>query len=164
MRRPTAADARALAELLHAGQVDKVGRIYLEHLLRVADYFLGSDLLTSVAFLHDILEDTDVNEADLQRQGYSETVLLALRALTRREEEAYLDHIDRVSINSLAAVVKCADLYDHLLSIEELPARRRETLRHRYQNAWWLLEKNRPALVATFLQKRGLVDPTGRER
>ena len=48
------------------GKVDKAGKPYINHLMRVANGVLGNSLirenLTVIALLHDLLEDTDWTE------------------------------------------------------------------------------------------------------
>lgn len=83
--------ARQLAEHAHAGQKDKTGADYLlGHLTdvhaRAARYGAGSDELAA-AWLHDVLEDTAVTEADLLAAGFSPETLLVVHLLTKREGE-----------------------------------------------------------------------------
>lgn len=49
--------AKELAYRAHAGQVDKAGRPYIEHLSRVADAVADDPEAEAVAWLHDVLED-----------------------------------------------------------------------------------------------------------
>lgn len=52
--------AQYLAMLAHAGQVDKAGRPYIEHLQAVADGCSGRAKV--VAWLHDLLEDSGIDK------------------------------------------------------------------------------------------------------
>jgi (p)ppGpp synthase/HD superfamily hydrolase len=51
--------AIAIAEQHHAGQVDKAGRPYIEHPLRVMNT-MSNDAERIVAVLHDVIEDTNL--------------------------------------------------------------------------------------------------------
>ena len=63
-----------------------------------------------VALLHDIVEDTEITIEDLRKQGFSEKILMAIDAITRRENEDRETYLCRVKANSLAKAVKIADL------------------------------------------------------
>ena len=49
--------AKDLAHRAHAGQVDKAGRPYIEHVARVAARVADDPEAEAVAWLHDVLED-----------------------------------------------------------------------------------------------------------
>lgn len=116
MFRPRALEAaKVVARLAHGEQVDKAGRPYTEHLGRVAQRML-TDVEATVAWLHDIVEDTSVTFDDLVDIGFSAGMVDAVRVLTRRAGETYADYIDRVRTSGdvIAYVVKLADIEDHL--------------------------------------------------
>jgi (p)ppGpp synthase/HD superfamily hydrolase len=127
-REPAIEDAILLAARAHRGQVDKAGEPYILHPLRV---------MLRLKVLHDVIEDTGITEESLRDQGYSEEVLGALDALTRRQGESYADFIERVAGNPLARRVKLADLADNLDAsrLLEITPKDRERLA-RYQAAW----------------------------
>jgi translation elongation factor EF-Ts len=66
------------------------------------------------AVLHDTIEDSDITIEYLRKEGFSEGVLIALDALTKRENENYDDFIGRVLENKTACKVKLADLSDNM--------------------------------------------------
>lgn len=105
--------ARKIAETAHAGQVDKGGQPYILHPLWVAERCETAEEKI-VALLHDVIEDTDRTVEDLRQEGFSETVLQAVACLTHREGESYMDYVERVCRNPLAARVKLADLSDNM--------------------------------------------------
>lgn len=109
--------ARQLAERAHAGQVDKAGRPYIEHLTRVAlavaDRTESPGLLQAVAWLHDVLEDTDVRVQDLHEAGMPAEVVEAVVAITHHPNEPRVDYYARVKANELARLVKLADVADN---------------------------------------------------
>ncbi|MCG5464297.1 HD domain-containing protein [Micromonospora sp. MED01] len=112
MTTPTVADADALAYRAHFGQVDKAGNPYIEHPRAVAR-ILGEqghgDLAVMAGLLHDVVEDTPITLDDLRHAGYSEAVVSAVDAVSRREGETYMDMIRRAAANPLGRLVKLAD-------------------------------------------------------
>lgn len=107
------------ARTAHAGQVDKGGRPYIEHIDAVA---AGVDdpVAKTVAYLHDVLEDSDITAGDLKALGFTDEVIEAVETLTRTEGESYDRFIDRVSGNPLAAQVKLSDLI-HNSDLSRIP-------------------------------------------
>lgn len=114
--------AREVATRAHTGQVDKAGEPYIKHSQRVARHASelaagqGSgfrDAAETVGWLHDVVEDTELDGPDLRRLGFSEEVVAAVLALTRRARESAPDYATRVAANELAMVVKRADLADN---------------------------------------------------
>lgn len=133
------AAAEALATIAHSGQVDKSGRPYRNHLERVASR-LGPDTHSIiVAWLHDVIEDTEVTEQCI-RSVIGESVADDVLVLTRRDGETYKDYIARVCAHGSVEVcrVKLADLHDHLFERSGyiLP----DSLRKRYETAAETLE------------------------
>lgn len=110
---PTLEDAILLAVEAHRGQVDKAGRPYILHALRVM-LRLDSDVERISAVLHDVIEDSGYRVDRLREMGYPEEVLRALDCLTRRQQESYTQFIARVKTDPLARRVKIADLEDNL--------------------------------------------------
>lgn len=111
------AKARTLAERAHAAQVDKVGRPYVEHLTRVAaavaEHPVSPGLAQAVAWLHDVIEDTELGEVDLMAAGMPRVVVEAVEAITHRPHEPRVDYYLRVQANPLALAVKLADVIDN---------------------------------------------------
>lgn len=103
----------------HEGQVDKSGRPYYLHPLRVAMRLaLCSAEERHAALLHDVVEDTPVTLDDLRAMGYADGVIELIDLLTRRlpQGESHRQYIERIvaSANTRALRVKLADLYDNL--------------------------------------------------
>jgi (p)ppGpp synthase/HD superfamily hydrolase len=105
--------AIALACESHRGQVDKAGRPYILHPLRLMLSF-ASTTEQIVAVLHDVVEDTALTLDRLRDLGFDPDVVAAIDALTRREGESYERFIDRVSADPLATRVKLRDLRDNM--------------------------------------------------
>lgn len=101
--------ALEIATKAHEGQYDKSGVPYIEHPKHVAEGVHG-DISKATAYLHDVIEDTDVTADDLRRVGIPEEVVEAVVVLTHGEHENYYDYIRRVKKNPIAKEVKIADL------------------------------------------------------
>ncbi len=97
----------------HRGQIDKAGKIYILHPMRV---MLRGQNETEmiVGILHDVVEDTPVTLEMLRLEGFSDEVLVAVECITKHEGEAYGDFIDRVLTNPLATQIKLYDIEDNL--------------------------------------------------
>ena len=99
---------------VHAGQVDKGGAPYILHPLRVMMAMETEDERI-VAVLHDVMEDCPgIGPEHISRGKFSEAVVDALIALTRRPDEDYTGFIDRIARNPLATRVKLADMHDNM--------------------------------------------------
>lgn len=105
--------AVALACRVHAGQVDKSGKPYILHPLRLMLKFEGVDEQV-VSVLHDVVEDGDVTLDDLRALGVSDAAVAAIDCLSKRDGEQYEDFIARIKPNDLARRVKIADIRDNL--------------------------------------------------
>ena len=100
--------AIALAATAHAGQVDKAGQPYILHPLRVMLRVSTEDQRIA-AMLHDVVEDTPVTFEELEAQGFSESVVEAVRALTKLPGEGRMTAAERAAANPIALAVKLAD-------------------------------------------------------
>lgn len=109
-----------IATEAHQGQLDKAGKDYIGHPLRVMA--MGRTLDEKiVGVLHDVIEDSDWTFGMLQNEGFSPEVIEALRCVTKTSEnENYDDFIDRIKKNPLATAVKLNDLTDNM-DIRRLP-------------------------------------------
>jgi hypothetical protein len=105
--------AVALACRVHAGQVDKSGKPYILHPLRLMLKFEDVDEQV-VSVLHDVVEDGDVTLEELRELGVSSAAVAAIDCLSKREGELYEDFIARIKPNDLARRVKIADIRDNL--------------------------------------------------
>jgi (p)ppGpp synthase/HD superfamily hydrolase len=74
---------------------------------------VGPEEAKMAAVLHDVVEDTPVTLGDLRAEGFPETVVDAVEALTKRQGESYEDFILRAAANEIARTVKLADLLDN---------------------------------------------------
>jgi (p)ppGpp synthase/HD superfamily hydrolase len=101
--------AREIATKAHLGQLDKADQPYITHPEFVASQVTG-DEARAVAWLHDVIEDTAVTFDDLHAEGLPKSVIDAVTALTKQENESYEIYLERVAANPLAKAVKLADL------------------------------------------------------
>ena len=101
-------EAMKVAYSAHHGQTDKAGVPYIFHPAHVAES-MTDEVLTCVALLHDVVEDTDVTLEDLV-QKFPPEVIEPLRLLTRQRGIDYLDYVRAIKTNPIATKVKLADL------------------------------------------------------
>ncbi|KMZ40037.1 MULTISPECIES: HD domain-containing protein [Bacillales] len=104
--------AIVIATQAHAGQVDKGGNPYILHPLRIMLKMSTVETMIS-AVLHDVLEDTDVTVEELRNEGFSEEIIAAVIALTRNDDETYMEFVGRTKQNPIARLVKLGDLEDN---------------------------------------------------
>lgn len=133
-----------IAAEAHTGQTRWNGDPYIYHPTRIANKFKGfksneyqdvirasnesrvaewgplgfnNYLYTSVAYLHDVLEDCEgYTPSVLLQKGVPHEIVWAVIILTKLEEEKYLPYLLRVknSGNEIAKVVKLFDIEDNL--------------------------------------------------
>ena len=128
--------ALQIAVRAHKGQKDKAGHDYILHPIRVSER-CDDPRAKIVALLHDTIEDTDVTAVYLREEGFTEEIVEAVLAVTRREGEEYNDYVRRAAQNELGRMVKRADLEDNMdiRRLPELTDRDVERLR-KYLRAW----------------------------
>jgi (p)ppGpp synthase/HD superfamily hydrolase len=138
----TLEDAIAIATAAHDGQVDKSGRPYIGHPLRVMESVTGEHARMA-AVLHDVIEDTAVTAEDLLARGCPAVVVDAVVALSHLPEEPQEDYLRRVAANPLALSVKRADIGDNLspARMARLDEATRERLQAKYARALGLLDE-----------------------
>jgi (p)ppGpp synthase/HD superfamily hydrolase len=138
----TLEDAIAIATAAHDGQVDKSGRPYIGHPLRVMESVTGEHARMA-AVLHDVIEDTPVTAEDLLARGCPAVVVDAVVALSHLPEEPQEDYLRRVAANPLALSVKRADIGDNLspARMARLDEATRERLQAKYARALGLLDE-----------------------
>ena len=114
-----------IATEAHKGQLDKAGKAYIEHPLRllaaITEQYPEDIELQCVAVMHDVIEDSDVTFADLKYNGFSDRVIEALKCMTKQlgiDYDAYITRV--VGSNPDAIKVKLADLADNM-DLSRLP-------------------------------------------
>ena len=98
----------------HAGATDRGGKAYILHPISVM-MRCETDEEKIVAILHDVVEDTDWTFDALRQEGFSETIIEALKTVTKHsEDEDYDEFIQRSLKNEIGRKVKIADLRENL--------------------------------------------------
>ena len=93
----------------HKEQKDKSGMPYVFHPFHLAEQ-MTDEATTVVALLHDVVEDTDTTFEDLEKQGFDEEIISALKFLTHNDDTPYMDYVAEIKSNKIATAVKLADL------------------------------------------------------
>ncbi|MEU4876554.1 HD domain-containing protein [Streptomyces sp. NPDC021608] len=109
----TLPEVEALARSAHAGQTDKAGRPYAEHLRAVAQGVRdrGGDAdQIAAAWLHDAVEDDALSEAWLAAADLSDRTKAVVSAVTKRTGETPQAYAARILATPGALLVKEADL------------------------------------------------------
>lgn len=127
--------ALSIATQAHEGQLDKAGIEYIKHPIYVANQ-VKSEKEKAVALLHDVLEDSPVSAEELLIAGLPEEVVTAVKVLTKKPMQNYQAYLETVKKNSLARVVKLADLKHNsdLSRLTSITEKDRERLK-KYKNA-----------------------------
>ena len=135
MKQSQSEKAYEIAKRAHLGQVDKAGEDYIKHPEKVAS-FVETDEEKAVAYLHDVIEDTELTLEDLYEYGFSKEVIEAVDIITKKKGEDYQSYLNSVKKNKLARAVKLADLRHNsdltrLIKVTEKDIKRKE----KYQKA-----------------------------
>lgn len=133
------AKARDLAHRAHAGQVDKAGRPYIEHVARVAAAVSDDPEAEAVAWLHDVIEDCP-DYHDEVSYSFPMHILLPVNKITRWNwvnGDLLPFYYAEIRANPVALRVKLADIADNadesrLALLDEKTANR---LRRKYAKA-----------------------------
>ncbi len=129
----TLAEVEAIARAAHAGQTDKAGRAYAEHLAAVADGVRargGTAEQIAAAWLHDAVEDGALSEEWLEGAALSQRTKDVVRALTKQSGEEPQAYARRILATPGALLVKEADLAHNadparLAALDDEPTRMR---------------------------------------
>jgi (p)ppGpp synthase/HD superfamily hydrolase len=138
----TVEKAAAFATNAHAGQLDKAGAPYILHPERVAAAVASSGPEAQiVAWLHDVVEDTEVTLAEIEAE-FGPVIAKAVDAISKTKNEPLVDYIARVATDPLAVIVKHADIADNSGAerMAKLPPTTQGRLREKYAAATALLK------------------------
>lgn len=145
------AEALQIAALAHQFTVDKQGHPYILHPLRVM-MKLDDEAGRVVALLHDVIEDSGFILTDVQQMGsFSDEIMQAIDAITKRSGETLEEYWARVKENPLALRVKLVDIQDNMNRLDLLFAVNPKTavrLYEKYDRALRFLETDRIDIVA----------------
>lgn len=146
-------DAMQLCFAAHVEQDDQCLVPYVFHPFHVAEQ-MDDEISTTVALLHDVLEDCTFYSSEDLRKEYPGEVAEAVILLTRDRSMTYDEYIKDLSKNPIARKVKIADLMHNID-----PGRRfhgDERFRERYADALaYLIE------VENEKRDKGNEDPAG---
>lgn len=108
--------AESLARKAHEGHFRRDGVTpYITHPEAVAKSLFGeSDDVIAAAWLHDVLEDTDVTQDALKKAGIPWWVIDSVWLLTRDEGESYDEYLHWIMQDEIARKVKVADIKHNL--------------------------------------------------
>ena len=102
--------AFAIAHMAHAGQKDKAGAPYVDHVIQVAEQ-MDDEESTVVALLHDVLEDNpEFTTQTLLLYGIPANMVDHVARLTRPPWNTYQEYIESLLDDPVAVKVKIADL------------------------------------------------------
>ena len=151
-----------LAQIAHYGQTRKDGETpYLRHPWRVGQIVMehlsgkmDSRPYVAAAFLHDVLEDSDITRHDLVpffpgAEGVD--ILDAVELLTHKDSDSYADYLfrivqDRTKAGDIARAVKIADAMANLEDVDKVPDKgAQKGLRTKLGLVLLVLTKMRPA-------------------
>ena len=110
-----------LAKSAHRGQTSKDDTPFIIHPLTVmADPSLTTLELKIVALLHDVVEDTFYSVAYI-RDVYGDVIADAIDAISHKDNEPRIDYWHRVNENTLAYLVKRADIKHNVSRLNLVP-------------------------------------------
>jgi (p)ppGpp synthase/HD superfamily hydrolase len=102
-----------LATEAHDGQVDKAGKAYILHPLRVMLSLRSTEEMI-VGVLHDVVEDCPGWTFErLRSEGFSVDLIAGLEAVTKRDGEDYDAFVRRAAAHPIGRKVKRADIEDN---------------------------------------------------
>ena len=137
-RHPDLDRAVKMATDAHKGQVDKSGKPYISHPLRVMDDLKEHGLTAQIAgVLHDVVEDTPVKLHEIE-QAFGKEVASAVDSVSRRDTETYKEFVHRSNDHPVGRLVKIADIKDNMRPDRAL-GRNQESMMKRYNMALGIL-------------------------
>jgi len=132
--------AYEFAEKAHKGQKRKTGDPYFSHILETAEVLAewGMDDETIAAgLLHDVIEDTDVTESDVQKEFSKEIKKLVdgvtkLGTVKYRGDKAQADNLRKLILamaeDLRVILIKLADRLHNMKTLGSLPQEKRERI------------------------------------
>ncbi len=125
--------AEEIAREAHKGQTRRDRTPYIIHPKRVAQS-LKASYYQAVAWLHDVIEDTDITAEELLKKGVAPRIVNSVKVLSRGYGENYFVFIMRVLRDEMAVKVKIADIEDNLRDSKE------SSLKDKYRLARYILK------------------------
>ncbi|MER5971765.1 HD domain-containing protein [Streptomyces sp. NPDC002055] len=104
------AEVDALAAQAHAGQTDRIGVPYIEHVRAVAHGLAPvGERLAQAGLLHDVVEDTAWTAEGLLAAGVAADVVSLVDAVTKRPGVPYAAMVRALAADPDSALLKIAD-------------------------------------------------------
>lgn len=132
----TVTAAEELSRIAHLGQLYG-DQPYIVHPADVANRVKANGPnAVMAAWLHDVVEDTDITLEDLRLYGFPDEVVDAVDAVTRRPDETYTEFIRRAARHPLGRIIKLADNASNTAKLDQIQDEERRTfLTERYAGA-----------------------------
>jgi (p)ppGpp synthase/HD superfamily hydrolase len=133
----------------HSNQFRIGGEPFITHPVAVADMVrkqgYGTDYVITALF-HDLLEDTDATEEEIEELG-SREILESVKLLTKKDGYVMQEYVDGIRSNHMAFVVKSADRLHNLRSAVST----NESFRRRYilETVEWYFDFSEEIRIAT---------------
>lgn len=138
----TLEEVDALAARAHAGQVDKIGVPYVEHVRAVAAGLASfGPGLRMAGLLHDVVEDTPWTGAGLRAHGVPDRVVDLVEAVTNGAGTSYEEKLRNIARDPEATLLKISD----------------NAHNSRQDRAAHLPEAQRARLAEKYLRARGIL-------
>lgn len=127
--------SRNLATVAHKGQTRWGGEPYITHPEAVANAVkkYNDEKTVCVAWLHDVVEDTNVTIEEIFKE-FGNEIGNGVLAITKTKDQSYLDYIRQVSRNVHATRVKIADIEHNLQSLKK------GSMKDKYELALYMLK------------------------
>lgn len=107
--------AEQIATKAHSGQFRRDGIVpYVEHPRAVVGRVGDDPDVQVVAWLHDVIEDSDYTAESLEEAGIPSHLVADVVLLTKTREGGYEDYLARVASSPIAKKVKIADMLSNL--------------------------------------------------
>lgn len=143
-----------LSKEAHKGQKDKTGNPYFLHPQNVVKILLTSpsflllsneDKTTAIttAWLHDVVEDTDITLNELKAKGFSESTIYNVSLLTFNTNSNREEYYRKILTSEIARCVKVSDVAHNSMKerLLSLTAEQREKLINKYSKSILFLLK-----------------------
>lgn len=118
--------AKEISTRSHANQYRKGSNVpYIEHPKDVVRRVGENWELSVVAWLHDVLEDSNETENSLIQDGIPDYLVEQVVLLTHARQDTYSEYIDKISTSKIATQVKIADILSNLSDLPSIKQIRR---------------------------------------
>ena len=111
-------EAQWIAGIAHQDQYRRDGKTpYIRHVEDVVKRLQRQeqpDSLIAAAWLHDVIEDSNITVRNLHECGIPDNVIIAVDALTKKAGQSYQEYLSIVKNNQIARIVKISDMLSNL--------------------------------------------------